>query len=64
MLFFAGGIIPLPFLPQEIHILRTVSIPYWASHIGNGNEQGLLILAGMGVLFILLALAVEIRRNR
>jgi hypothetical protein len=59
MLFLAGGILPMPFLPQEIHGLRFATIPYWASVAGNGGLNGVGVLMGMGAAFLGLGCITE-----
>jgi hypothetical protein len=58
MLFAAGGIVPLAFLPRAYHGMRYFTIPYWAA------EQSAVMPAMMGLLFILLAFLAEMRRAR
>jgi hypothetical protein len=62
MLFFAGGMIPLVFLPQGLHNLRYAAIPYWTVVAGSGGFLGVWVLLGIGCLLLgITALTEHIR---
>jgi hypothetical protein len=59
MIFVAGAILPLPFLPQALHDWRYVSVVYWASVAGSGGLTGVWALLGMGAAFLGVGCAAE-----
>jgi hypothetical protein len=64
MLFISGGIIPLAFLPQGLHMLRYAGIPFWAVSAANGNFSSAWMLTLMGLVFWGVALLAERMRSK
>ena len=55
MFFLSGGVVPLAFIPGELHALRFASFPFWAAENGKYGNIVLLVFA-----FILFGVAVII----
>ncbi|MDR1665416.1 MAG: ABC transporter permease [Clostridiales bacterium] len=56
MLFFSGGTVPLAFLPRETHVLRYLTVPYWAA---GETFSACGALSGFAVIFFGVACVFE-----
>ncbi|MCL2707576.1 MAG: ABC transporter permease [Defluviitaleaceae bacterium] len=61
MLVFAGGAVPLAYLPAGTHFMRYVSLNYWTVE---GGAAGAFVLVCFGIIFYWVACIAEILRTR